>query len=305
MNSTVVIVTYNRLSLLKECLQCIKLQKKQFDHVVIVNNASKDGTSDYLKQYENKYHIITETENGGGAKGFMDGVKYAHDNLETDWILLIDDDAMLCDTYLSTLAIYTQNYPQFHAFSGSVKTNGVIDLTHRKTLQKRLTFRTIPVPKNNYDKEFFVYDLSTFCGLFFDAHLINEIGIPNGNYFIWYDDTEYSLRIGKKSKMMNVNSIYINHKTKINSHNNTVDWKGYYGIRNCGDVIKNYGNKVQYIMYRLLIKKSFFLNYILFVITKSKNYQYKYQLYNAALKDMKNGKTGFNPDYSFESQSNG
>lgn len=52
MKYTVVIVTYNRLELLKECIEAINNQKKQFDSVVIVDNASTDGTKDYLQGYE-------------------------------------------------------------------------------------------------------------------------------------------------------------------------------------------------------------------------------------------------------------
>ena len=45
----VVIVTYNRLELLKECLLCIDKQVKKFDSVLIVDNYSTDGTREYLK----------------------------------------------------------------------------------------------------------------------------------------------------------------------------------------------------------------------------------------------------------------
>ena len=96
----VVIVTYNRLELLKECLLCIDKQVKKFDSVLIVDNYSTDGTREYLKNKEDRYHIIYEKFNGGGAKGFKDGVAYTNDNLDVDWVLLIDDDAMLNEKYL-------------------------------------------------------------------------------------------------------------------------------------------------------------------------------------------------------------
>ena len=75
MKATVVIVTYNRLELLKECLQCVENQTVKFDNVVVVDNKCTDGTSEFLKEYIHKYHIIFESENGGGAKGFKDGIE--------------------------------------------------------------------------------------------------------------------------------------------------------------------------------------------------------------------------------------
>lgn len=301
MDSSVVIVTYNRLSLLKECIDCIESQIKQFNNVVIVDNASTDGTGDYLRQFEKKYHIISETENGGGANGFMDGVKYINDNLKTDWILLIDDDAMLCANYLSTLEEYVQKFPDIKAFSGSIMTDGEIDETHRKVLKRGLTFDIIPVSLECYNKEFFMCDLATFCGLFFDASLISKIGLPKGEYFIWYDDTEYSLRIGKYSRIMNINSININHKTKKGTTNNKLNWRGYYGVRNRGDVIKTYGSRLQYYLYRLSVKRSMYSSLVASWFLKSKNYDYNYKLYRDALHDMKVGKFGFNPKYFFGS----
>lgn len=58
MKATVVIVTYNRLELLKECLQCVENQTVKFDNVVVVDNKCTDGTSEFLKEYTHKYHII-------------------------------------------------------------------------------------------------------------------------------------------------------------------------------------------------------------------------------------------------------
>jgi hypothetical protein len=300
-NSSVVIVTYNRLGLLKECLQCIEQQEKKFDYVVVVNNASTDGTSEFLKQFEKKYHVLTEKENGGGAKGFMDGVKYVHENLTSDWILLIDDDAMLCDTYLKELEEYTTKFPMYKAFSGSVKTDGEIDITHRKYLRRNLSFDIIPVPKSEYEKEYFEYNLATFCGVFFSAKLIDKIGVPKGEYFIWYDDTEYSLRIGRETRILNINSIYINHKTKKGSPNNKLNWRGYYGIRNRGDVIRTYGTNIQYRIFRIKIFRSMIKNLVASWIIKNRNYDYNYRLYKDALTDMKNRKFGFNTKYSFDS----
>ena len=74
----VVIVTYNRLELLKECIyNCIN-QSYKFNKIIIVNNASSDGTEEYLRHltYDNVV-IVTSKENFGGAGGYYLGVKEA------------------------------------------------------------------------------------------------------------------------------------------------------------------------------------------------------------------------------------
>ena len=55
MNNAVVIVTYNRLELLKECLACVCRQTIPFSRVIVVDNHSTDGTRDYLEGREDTY----------------------------------------------------------------------------------------------------------------------------------------------------------------------------------------------------------------------------------------------------------
>ena len=297
MKYTVVIVTYNRLELLKECIEAINNQKKQFDSVVIVDNASTDGTKDYLQGYEKKYHIIYEENNGGGAKGFKDGVEYTYKNISTDWILLIADDAILDSSYLENISQFVSANREYKAVSGTVKTEGKIDITHRKRLKSKITFSIKPVSAEEYEKESFDYDLASFCGLIFSKELIKEIGVPKAEYFIWYDDSEYSLRLRRKTRIANVNAAWLNHKTKKAAQKDQLNWKGYYGIRNMGDIVRVYGTKRQYHLYRLRVKLAWLRNKILFIIRNEECYKFNYTLYKDALDDMKKNVFGFNARY--------
>ena len=297
MRYSVVIVTYNRLNLLKECIEAVKNQMLPFDNVIIIDNASTDGTVEYLHQYDEEYHIIYEKKNGGGAKGFKDGVEYVHKNIQTDWILLIDDDAILDSMYLQKIDKFISSNVEYKAVSGTVKTDGVIDITHRKRLENGMTFSIKPVSISEYDSESFDYDLSSFCGLLFSASLISEIGLPKEEYFIWYDDSEYSLRLRNKTRIANVNAAWLNHKTRKATQKDQLNWKGYYGIRNTGDIVKVYGTKTQYFLYRLRVRVAWLRNWILYAVKKDDCYKFNFNLYNDALNDMKNNKFGYNERY--------
>lgn len=96
MNYVVVIVTYNRLPLLKECLKQIDAQSLKFNEMVVVNNCSTDGTAEFLHEYakhRNDITIITTKQNLGGSGGFELGIRSVPD--KADYVLLIDDDAIL------------------------------------------------------------------------------------------------------------------------------------------------------------------------------------------------------------------
>lgn len=298
MNTVVVIVTYNRYNLLKECIECVYNQTLKFSNVVIVDNACTDGTSIWLDSlnYDN-LHIIHEETNGGGAKGFFDGVKFVHENLDAEWLLLIDDDAMLSSNYIEEIEKATISYPECKAFSGSVMTDGEIDLTHRKRIGGLLRFKINPVDLAEYGNHTFSYDLCSFCGLIFKTKLINKIGLPKADYFIWYDDSEYSMRIHKYSKIINVNSTYINHRTKIIKLDVFSNWRGYYGVRNSGDLIRTHCSKVQYYMYIIRMRLYQYKNWIISLFSKNPCYSYNSDQVKSALDDLQQNRFGFNPIY--------
>lgn len=74
-NYVVVIVTHNRLELLKECLTHVEAQTTAAMQIIVVDNASEDGTAQFLREKANHcgYRVLTCAENIGGA-GDLSGV---------------------------------------------------------------------------------------------------------------------------------------------------------------------------------------------------------------------------------------
>ena len=85
-----VIVTYNRLPLLKKCLRAVAKQSRKPDEIIVINNGSTDDTGKWLSTQ----NVITYTqENKGGAGGFSAGINQAYRH-RADWIWLMDDDTI-------------------------------------------------------------------------------------------------------------------------------------------------------------------------------------------------------------------
>ena len=75
---TAVVVTYNRLPLLRRCLAALQAQTVQGLRVLVVDNASADGTAEYLKTLAMPGLVCRIlTENLGGAGGFAYGMQAA------------------------------------------------------------------------------------------------------------------------------------------------------------------------------------------------------------------------------------
>lgn len=240
----VIIVTYNRLQLLKECITHVLEQDYLPSKIVVVDNASTDGTKEYLillnKHFPNVIPIF-QSINGGGATGFRQGLVELSKDVSLNWYLLIDDDAMLDHCYIKEIVNAIPKYPEVFAFSGTVYQNGRIDLDQRRILMSGNTYKTQRMDFDDYLKDAFPYDLTSFCGVFLSSKIVEIIGLPIAEYFIWYDDTEYSIRIRKVSQIININKAKLDHKTVgIDYSEDRFNWKMYYGYRNRLDVIKRH-----------------------------------------------------------------
>ena len=81
-----VVVTYNRINLLRQCIEHLQKQSMSCD-ILIVDNASTDGTDSFMQQLENEHIFYYNTgRNLGGAGGFYTGMKYMYDKAAFIWV---------------------------------------------------------------------------------------------------------------------------------------------------------------------------------------------------------------------------
>lgn len=276
----IVIVTYNRKQLLQECVGKAYSQTIPAESIIIINNASTDGTQTYLEELSEEstvYDIINLPQNIGGAGGFSKGIERAVQK-DIESMLLIDDDAMLEKDYMEKLLKARGIHPDYKAFAGTVKVNDTIDTFHRRNVSKPgLFFRNCE--KEKYSQPHFECEIASFCGMMIDISLIRQIGLPHAEYFIWHDDAEYSLRIRKYSKFLVVTDAILNHKAKpvAKTGKRRYDWREYYAVRNRILMVKEHGNIIdQIINYVDLFANVIFRNW-LFGIIKKDDYDWKYE----------------------------
>lgn len=276
----VVIVTYNREKLLQECIENVENQTVAPDSIIIVNNASTDGTQACLEELSAEsavYDIINLPQNIGGAGGFSKGIERAVQK-DIESVLLIDDDAMLEKDYMEKLLKSREKYADYKAFAGTVKVNDSIDTYHRRNVSKPGLF-FINCEKEEYNQPHFECEIASFCGMMIDLSLIRQIGLPHAEYFIWHDDAEYSMRIRKYSKFLVVTDAVLNHKTKpvAKTGKRRYDWREYYAVRNRILMVREHGNIIdQIVNYANLFANVIFRNW-LFGIIKKDDYDWKYE----------------------------
>lgn len=298
MKFTAVVVTYNRIKLLKECLEHLERQTVPVEKIIIMDNYSDDGTEAFLKNYinNNKYIIYRNTENMGGAYGFYKGLEIAMD-LDCNWVLLIDDDAILDENYFYHVQKHiVQDQQKYQAYSGTVYTDGRIYERHRVRNRYTKCFCPKGVRIKEYRKDYFLYDYATFCGLLIKKELITKVGLPLKEYFLWDDDSEYGIRLRKYTQCKNVNAAFLNHKAKAFS---VFSYKKYYGTRNRIDLCKRHFNNpvgISYCMVKMYVR---LLVDVCRKIIKCEFTEIPYviRLYLDAIHDGKTGRLGKNERY--------
>jgi len=191
----VVVVTYNRLELLKDVIASIRQQTFADFDIVVVNNGSTDGTADWLKGQDD---VITITqENLGGAGGFHTGMRYvAEHGYEFCWVM--DDDVVCSPTALEELL-------------KAVVVRKDIGFVCSRVLGVDGRPMNTPLPavksmnEDSYSDVFELVnmhamvrlDCATFVSVLLPSKIIFKVGLPYKEFFIWYDDFEYTSRISR------------------------------------------------------------------------------------------------------------
>ena len=191
-----VVVTWNRAGLLERILRAIDAGDVRPSRVVVVDNASTDDTSAVLArltaELRTPLEVVSLDTNTGGAGGFATGLRSA---LATtgDLFWLMDDDGQPPPDCLATLlehldrydclgpAVVAEHDPQRLCFP--IRMPGTATVVHDLADVERAAvdgiLEGIVIP---------------FNGVLVSRGLVERIGVPRAEFFIWGDDVEYLWR---------------------------------------------------------------------------------------------------------------
>ena len=192
-NVVAVIVTYNRIDLLKECINALYNSTIQCD-AIVVNNNSNDGTNEYLKNvdklYPNiKFYIYNLDNNLNGSGGYNYGIKQAL-NFDYKYIWLMDDDCIVNSDSLETLLEDAFKLNDNFGFLSSkvLWTDGSICKTN---VQRKRVARRI----KDFKTKLVNVDFCSFVSCLVKKEDIVKIGLPIKEFIIWTDDLEWTRRL--------------------------------------------------------------------------------------------------------------
>lgn len=227
-----VIVTRNRLELLKVCLRAVLCQTRPVDQIVVIDNDSSDGTAEWLAEQK---ALTIRQDNCGGAGGFHRGICEALKR-DADWIWLMDDDGVPDESALEKLLLKIR--------PGRVAVNSLVLAIDDPS---RLSFGFPIAAKNGFpslrtsiwslpellaraDEENTVDFAAFFNGSLIRAETLREVGNVIKELFIWGDELDLYWRLAARGEIRTVLDAIHYHPEPMSG--TLPVWKMYYGLRN-------------------------------------------------------------------------
>src|SRR5438034_648500 len=113
---SVTIVTYNSGRFIKRCLESVLAQKYSPKEVIVVDNASTDGTIDILEQFDDRCRVYYNDENIGFAAAQNQAIKLS----SGDWVLTLNPDVLLLPNFIQALVDAGQIHPKIGTVCGKL-----------------------------------------------------------------------------------------------------------------------------------------------------------------------------------------
>lgn len=167
MNVFVVIVTHNGKQWCDRCLGSLQ-QSLAPVKVVVVDNASTDGSAEYIRQHFPEVILLAQNENLGFGKANNIGIKYALDH-DADYVFLLNQDAWIEPDTISELVAISQTHPEY----------GILSPVHLNAEKKNIEHLLL----RRLD-DFHTTDSALFDDLFFDR-LKNVYDTKYVNAAVW------------------------------------------------------------------------------------------------------------------------
>lgn len=256
----IIILNYNGYRDTIECIDSIKKSTYKNYEIIIIDNNSTDNSERILLSKYPEYHFIQTGINNGFAWGNNFGIKYSIDN-GADYVLLLNNDTIVTPNFLQPLIslaesdkrigivggkIYYYNEPKKIWYAGAS-----INTYNGKT--KHLGDKDIDNGQfDNISETGYV----TGCMMFVNREAIKKAGLMDENYFLYYEETDWNVRI-KKCGYRIVFTPYSIIYHKVSSSMQDIKQKKDYLTRYYYDrnsyyfIIKNYGipNKIYMFLY--------------------------------------------------------
>jgi len=231
----IIVVTWNKkdyvLNLISQLYENVKYP--EYD-ILIVDNASNDGTQEAVTSKFRDIIYIRNKENLGGTGGFNTGLKFVLNNKEKyKYIWLLDNDVELINDPLSPAIEILKNDKSIGVVGSSIlsqENKEIITEIGGLIVKKNRILGNCKGRKLNECNEIYEVDYVASCSAFLKVKVLEKVGIWDDYYFIYFDDVDFFWRIKNEGyKIIATKKSIVSHPDFVEKSN---IFGGYYYMRN-------------------------------------------------------------------------
>ncbi len=264
----IIIVTWNKKQYVLDLLGSIKTLNypEQDIDIVVVDNASNDGTAEAIREQYPHLHLICNPENIGGTGGFNTGLKWAFGQTQYQYLWLLDNDVLVhhnalielvnlleqkADVAIAGSTMMQLDYPwrinEMGAYVDRCFQVGQLILNRHmevipawfgKTTEELLITDVDLSKLLMHCNEFMDIEYVAAASLLIRADVAKKAGLWR-DYFIHYDDVEWCLRIGEMGHRVVVSAKSL--IWHLSAAAKVPTWVLYYDNRNVLDMLQHHG----------------------------------------------------------------
>ncbi len=203
---SVIIINYNGKSFLRSCVESVLAQTWPYFEVLVVDNASTDGSVDFLTTHFPMVQVISSNENLGFAGGNNLGARHA----KGEFIALLNNDAVAAPDWLEKMLTAFED-PQVAVVMAKIYTEGIPTEYYERNGTLNLIGYNIIRVFDDPTKTFY----ASGCALMYRRDAVGEEPF-DADYFLYAEDVYLSWRVRLKGyEVVHVPNAHVNHKGSI------------------------------------------------------------------------------------------
>lgn len=178
---TIIVLTYNSSHIIKRCLENLNFEKYK---IVVVDNASKDGSAEFVRKNFPKAQVIELPKNIGYGRGNNVALR----QVTSDFALILNPDAIIFEKDIEVVLEAMKKNPQI-AMAGPV-------LLEKYPLNgDELKEKISELESNEKSGDNFLVKFLVGAALFMNISIMKKIGFFSEKIFLYYEDDELGFRV--------------------------------------------------------------------------------------------------------------
>ncbi len=200
----IILVNYNGSDDTIECISSLARCVKQDFFIVVVDNSSTDTSVKKLKEAQSiyKFELLVALDNKGFSAGNNIGIMYALEQ-KAEYILLLNNDTIVSPDFLDYLLEGFKEFPNCGATIGKILYENQRNkiwyaggaLNHKTARTEHFNYGKDNLNKN---EALVKVTFATGCCLCLSSESVNKVGLLCEDYFLYEEDTDYSLRLTER-----------------------------------------------------------------------------------------------------------